>query len=92
MHRGIDPAAEAVRRAKKLMFNATLWAEERALATERLPKRSLLSKYRRFSFGANGQTSSGKFGYLRIWSFDVDDDQQFIEAAIESFENCRIAE
>ena len=32
MHRGIDPAAEAVRRAKKLMFNATLWAKERAPA------------------------------------------------------------
>jgi len=26
---------------------------------------------------------NGKFGYLRIWSFDVDDDQRFIRAAIE---------
>ena len=25
-------------------------------------------------------TSKGKFGYLRIWSFDVDDDNAFIEA------------
>ena len=26
-------------------------------------------------------TKKGKFGYLRIWSFDVDDDDAFIEAA-----------
>src|SRR6478735_7975833 len=32
VRRGINPAAEAVRRAKKLMFNGTLWLAERSRA------------------------------------------------------------
>ena len=28
-------------------------------------------------------TRKGKFGYLRIWSFDVNDDQQFLAAVLE---------
>ena len=83
MHRGIDPAAEAVRRAKKLMFNAALWAEERSAAPSRTAGKSLTTKYEDFLSARTVETSSGKFGYLRIWSFDVDDDQQFIEAALK---------
>ena len=30
------------------------------------------------------KTRQGEFGYLRIWSFDVDDDQKFLEATLES--------
>ena len=83
MHRAIDPAAEAVRRAKKLMFSAALWAEERAVSTRRTSRKSLMSKYEDFLSARTVNTSSGKFGYLRIWSFDVNDDQEFIEAVIE---------
>jgi len=81
MHRGIDPAAEAVRRAKKLMFNASLWTEERAAAVRRTGSKSLTEKYADFLSARTVQTPSGRFGYLRIWSFDVDDDQEFLEAA-----------
>ena len=83
MHRGIDPAAEAVRRAKKLMFNASLWAEEQSARTSRNKADTLTEKYKDFLTARTVKTGSGKFGYLRIWSFDVDDDRRFIDAAIE---------
>jgi hypothetical protein len=83
MRRGIDPAAEAVRRAKKLMFNAALWTEERPATASRSASRSLTEKYKDFLTARKVDTSSGRFGYLRIWSFDVNDDQEFIEAAIK---------
>ncbi len=56
MHRGIDPAAEAVRRAKKLMFNAALWTEERAAAVRRTGSRSLTAKYADFLSARTVQT------------------------------------
>jgi Peptidase family S41 len=74
--RAINPAAEAVRRAKKLIFNPELWKAERK------PARALRGTgYEDFLTAR--PVASGKFGYLRIWSFDVDDDQGFLEAAIK---------
>ena len=61
MHRGIDPAAEAVRRAKKLMFNATLWKRnghwQRGAPQEDL----FMSKYEDFLSARTVETASGKF-------------------------------
>ncbi|HEX6106999.1 MAG TPA: S41 family peptidase [Gemmatimonadales bacterium] len=70
IRRGIDHAAEAVRRAKKFRFNRGLWRAERA------------APFADFLTARTVTTRSGRFGYLRIWSFDVDDDQAFVEAAI----------
>jgi len=81
MRRGIDPAAEAVRRAKKMMFNAALWNRERRSAQARAAGVSLTEKYADFLTAK--PVGRNKFGYLRIWSFDVDDDQGFIQAAIQ---------
>jgi hypothetical protein len=81
MRRGIDPAAEAVRRAKKMMFNAGLWNKERISGQARAASASLTEKYADFLTAK--PVCKNKFGYLRIWSFDVDDDQGFIQAAIE---------
>lgn len=83
LRRGIDPAAEAVRRAKKLLFNLKLWKEEQAPAPARATRQTLTERYKDFLSCRTVSTRSGKFGYLRIWSFDVDDDQHFIDAAIE---------
>ena len=83
MHRGIDPAAEAVRRAKKLMFNAELWTAERWPLSGRRDGTSLITKYKDFVSARRVNTRSGRFGYLRIWSFDVNDDQEFLETAIQ---------
>jgi hypothetical protein len=80
--RAIDPAAEAVRRAKKLLFNPALWSEEQAPAARRA-RRSRAEEYADFLTARNVKTRNGTFGYLRVWSFDVDDDQHFLEAAIE---------
>lgn len=80
--RAINPAAEAVRRAKKLMFNPVLWAAERSPAAAR-SKNTPATGYEDFLSVRPETTKHGKFGYMRIWSFDVDDDQGFLDAAIK---------
>jgi hypothetical protein len=77
--RAINPAAESVRRAKKLMFNPELWEAERKPA-----RASGGTGYEDFLTAR--PVAGGKFGYLRIWSFDVDDDQGFLDAAIQLLE------
>jgi len=74
VRRGIDEASEAVRRAKKLRFNRALWKAEQARASA--------NDFSDFLTARTVSTRNGKFGYLRIWSFDVDDDEAFIEAGI----------
>src|SRR5215467_6449655 len=81
--RAINPAAEAVRRAKKLLFNAALWEEEQAAAAAKSAGRSAADDFQDFLTAYIVSTRNGKFGYLRVWSFDVDDDQRFLQAAIE---------
>jgi hypothetical protein len=80
-----NPAAEAVRRAKKLMFAPAYWDAEQAgylvesgqwLPTpmhDTLAARTL-------------QTSRGELGYLRIWSFDVADDDAFVAEVVRLLE------
>ena len=80
--RAIDPAAEAVRRAKKLLFNVELWTKERRAPRQTNARARLIEEFADFLSARTVVTSSGTFGYLRIWSFDVDDDDRFIEAAI----------
>lgn len=82
--RAINPAAEAVRRAKKLMFNPELWKAERGFGARRRAKASAATGYEDFLTAR--AVADGKFGYLRIWSFDVDDDQGFLDAAIKLLE------
>jgi len=81
--RGINLAAEAVRRAKKLLFNAALWEQEQAVGTAKSFARSAADDFQDFLTAYIVSTRNGKFGYLRVWSFDVDDDQRFLQAAIE---------
>ena len=79
---GINRAAENVRRAKKLRFNRALWVAERKAIRDRKPAARGPAAFRDFLTARTVNTSKGKFGYLRIWSFDVDDDQAFLDAAI----------
>ncbi len=90
-----DPAAEAVRRAKKLLFAPALWAAEdaqpalprqraarrRPVAVPAAPPRAAVGEPLPTSFqdtvAARALTSS--LGYLRIWSFDVGDDDAFLD-------------
>ena len=45
-------------------------------------KTNVVSAFADFLTARTVRTASGRFGYLRIWSFDVDDDDAFLEAAI----------
>ncbi len=88
---GINPAAEAVRRAKKYRFSHQLWRAERTDAGARdgrRPRGSRASRFADFITARTVNTSRGRFGYLRIWSFDVDDDDAFLEAAIALLGKC----
>ena len=78
--RAINPAAEAVRRAKKFRFNHALWRAE--LKAKPKGRAGLAADFADFLTARTVTTRKGRFGYLRIWSFDVDDDQAFIDAAI----------
>ncbi|WP_426565723.1 S41 family peptidase [Angustibacter sp. McL0619] len=77
-----DPAAEAVRRAKKRLFAPTLWLSEdedarQLTASARVPLRTPIPTSFQDTLSAQRLTAS--LGYLRIWSFDVDDDDAFLD-------------
>jgi hypothetical protein len=83
---GIDAKTEAIRRAKKYLFApAAMKAEEAMSAYARgdveareadLADTSTMPDV--FSFRAV-DTPSGRFGYIRMWTFDVDDADAFVE-------------
>jgi hypothetical protein len=76
-----NPAAEAVRRAKKLMFAPAYWEAEQAGAVVEsdqwlpTPMHDVLA-------ARTLRTSRGDVGYLRIWSFDVADDDAFLAEVV----------
>jgi Peptidase family S41 len=69
-----DPAAEAVRRAKKLLYAPGAWASEPVEGSPtpgqglETPMQDVLS----------ASVLNPGVGYLRIWSFDVEDDDLFL--------------
>ncbi len=75
----IDLAAEAVRRAKKLVFAPDLWQRDRARRPETAPLRTAdgwLDTPLQDVLAA--RQLNDQVGYLRIWSFDVADDEAFV--------------
>lgn len=81
VRRAINSAAEAVRRAKKFRFSHEQWRAERTAGAQAARKAGGAGAFADFLTARTVRTRSGDFGYLRIWSFDVDDDQKFIDAA-----------
>lgn len=79
--RSINLDAEAVRRAKKFRFSHDKWQAETMVTRIRAVKQRVAAAFDDFLTAKPVATSKGDFGYLRIWSFNVDDDQAFIEAA-----------
>ena len=86
-----DPASEAVRRAKKLLYAPDAWVAEPvtetqlrsaapAAAGERTPVGQWLDTPMQDVLSA--QALSRSIGYLRVWSFDVDDDDLFVAEVI----------
>ncbi|MGN6302440.1 MAG: S41 family peptidase [Angustibacter sp.] len=83
-----NPAAEAVRRAKKLLFAPHLWAAESAPPAAAVPAQRAGTDTRRavgtdlptsFQDNLAARALTRDLGYLRIWSFDVGDDNAFLD-------------
>src|SRR5215467_2609467 len=77
-----DPAREAVRRAKKMLFSPGLWAAESTntvpaprMARPSAPGRWLATE---FQDTLAARHLDKHVGYMRVWSFDVDDDTAFL--------------
>lgn len=85
MERAIDPAAEATRRTKKLLFAPEPWlADHRGPATGSGPTDGewIETPFQDAVSAKPVATSSGRFGYLRLWSFDVADDQRYVKEVV----------
>jgi hypothetical protein len=80
---GLNPAAEQARRAKKLMFSGKQWQAE---GQARLLARAPGWFETRFPDALSARTVQadryGDIGYLRIWTFDVEDHEAFVDEAI----------
>ncbi len=86
-----SPAAETARRAKKLLFAPEQWhaAEQKVLAslTESSARYKDKGQWITGDFQDNvaariANTQAGDYGYLRLWSFDLRDDDGFIEELV----------
>jgi hypothetical protein len=78
-----DPSAEAVRRAKKLMFAPHLWANDRGESKSTVDRHDQLPTAFQDTLAARPiRARHGTLGYLRIWSFDVDDHEAFVQEVI----------
>jgi len=83
----VDPAGEVSRRVKKLLFAPTLWLADHearaARASTAVPEAPhagdwLATEFQDAVSAKEVETPSGRFGYLRLWSFDVDDDGAYV--------------
>jgi Peptidase family S41 len=84
-----DPSAEAVRRAKKLVFAPNLWASDHdRRPAPAAPGKAAIGEWLETPMQdvLAARALSRKVGYLRIWSFDLDDDDAFIEELIRLLE------
>ncbi len=75
-----NPAAEVVRRGKKLMFSGSVWQAERSGAAAVAREKGWIKTRFQDALAARmvKNHTAGDLGYLRIWSFDVDNDDAFI--------------
>ncbi len=81
----VDPAAESTRRAKKLLFAPEAWYEHEhgapsAVAGKDAPSTGhwTTGRFQDNVAAKQVETASGTFGYLRLWSFDLIDDDGFL--------------
>lgn len=75
---GIDEGTERVRRAKKHLFAPKAMETERAAARHAPVAADTSTMPDVFAF-RTVDTRHGTYGYVRIWTFDVDDDEAFVD-------------
>jgi hypothetical protein len=78
---GIDVTAEVARRAKKMLFNKDAMDSEGKAATAAVDLATQSTMPDVLSFRPV-TTPSGTFGYIRIWTFDVEDVDGFLNEVI----------
>jgi hypothetical protein len=87
-----DPAAEAVRRVKKMLFSTDKWYEAdrqrlpslaQSVAAQKSKGNWFTGKYQDVVAARELDLPAGKFGLLRLWSFDLRDDDGFIAEVID---------
>lgn len=78
--RAIDLTSETARRARKLLFATALWEHDQA---ETLPSAKaagwITTGFPDAISARRVTTSHGTFGYLRLWTFDVEHGGRFID-------------
>lgn len=82
--RAIDQTSEAARRARKLLFATDLWEED--LDTNRPAAKASGWITTTFSDAISARpirTSQGTFGYLRLWTFDVENSSRYVQAVAD---------
>ncbi|WP_265521522.1 S41 family peptidase [Oerskovia flava] len=79
----VDPAAEAVRRAKKLQFVPGLWASDDAPAAPARPADPVPVAGEWIETPMQDVVAAraldDEIGHLRLWSFDLDDDDAYLD-------------
>jgi C-terminal processing protease CtpA/Prc len=84
----IDQAREATRRTKKLLFAPHVWlADEQSARTrkrvvEKAASSEVPSTLPDVLAAKRVETPSGDFGLLRLWSFDINDDIEYVNEVI----------
>jgi hypothetical protein len=83
----LDPGAEQVRRAKKLLFSGKQWEMERERAVMARGEGWLPTRFPDVLSARVVHTrAAGDVGYLRLWSFDVDDHEGFVDEVARQLE------
>lgn len=78
--RAVDATSETARRARKLLFQPELWQQE-TTRRERVAKAAawMQTAFPDAISARKLPTSHGIIGYLRLWTFDVDHSDQFLD-------------
>ena len=82
--RAIDATSEAARRARKLLFATELWDRDQT-TNQRAAKAGdwIPTTFADAISARRIKTVHGTFGYLRLWTFDVDNPSRYVEAVAD---------
>jgi hypothetical protein len=78
--RAIDATSEAARRARKLLFATALWDQDHTNRPAAKAGDWIPTTFADAISARRITTSQGTFGYLRLWTFDVDNTNRYVEA------------
>ena len=81
--RAIDATSEAARRARKLLFATALWDTDDANRPAAKADDWIPTTFADAISARRIRTSHGTFGYLRLWTFDVDSTHRYVEAVAD---------